>query len=62
MTITEAYEAIMKMPCRYRIPDFREAGRKAPKDAKAAGSGGDMLGEVYSATSQGVLAVITDDT
>jgi hypothetical protein len=44
MTITEAYEAIMKMPCRYRIPDFREAGRKK---SKIAGPDEDLLGEAF---------------
>jgi hypothetical protein len=53
MTLTEAYEALMKMPQKNRMPDFKEAGRKEPRkepeDAKIAGSAADMLGEIFPA-------------
>jgi len=65
MTLTEAYEALMKMPQKNRMPNFKEAGRKEsrkePRDAKVAGSAGDMFGEIFPAPSQEILAVITDD-
>jgi len=65
MTLTEAYEAIMKMPQKNRMPDYKEAGRKEPrkepKDAKVAGFAGDMLGEIFSASPQENFTIITGD-
>ena len=65
MTLTEAYEALMKMPQKNRMADFKEACRKEPRkkpsDAKVAGSAGDMLGEIFPAPSQEILTVITGD-
>ena len=65
MTLTEAYEAVMKMPLRNRMSDFKEAGRKEPrkepKDAKVAGFGGDMFGEIFPASPREILTVIRGD-
>ena len=61
MTLTEAYEALMKMPQKNRMPGYKEAGRKEPKDAEVAGSAGDMLGEFFPASPHEILTVITGD-
>ena len=62
MTLTEAYEALMKMPQKNRMPDYKEAGRKEPrKEPKVTGFTGDMLGEIFPAPSQEILTVITGD-
>ena len=62
MTLTEAYEALMKMPQKNRMPDYKEAGRKEPrKEPKVAGFAGDMLGEIFPASSQENFTIITGD-
>jgi len=62
MTLTEAYEALMKMPQKNRMPGYKEAGRKEQrKEPKVAGCAGDMLGEIFPAPSQEILTVITGD-
>ena len=65
MTLTEAYEALMKMPQKNRMPDYKEAGRKEPRkeprDAEVADSAGDMLGEIFPASPQEILTVIPGD-
>ena len=62
MTLTEAYEALMKMPQKNRMPDYKEAGRKEPrKEPKVAGFAGDMVGEILPAPSREIFSVITGD-
>jgi|GEM_PF-3592540 hypothetical protein len=61
MTLTEAYEALMKMPVKNRLPDFKEAGRKEQKEVRAAGSAGETLGRIFPAPCHDVLTVITGD-
>ena len=65
MTLTEAYEALMKMPQKNRMPDYKEAGRKEPRkepgDAKVAVSAADMLGEIFPTSPREILTLITGD-
>lgn len=61
MTLTEAYEALLKMPQPHQMANLYERGRKEIGVTASADTGEDMIEEMMPIERQHFMGVITGD-
>jgi hypothetical protein len=61
MTLTEAYEALLKMPMRHRVPVFNDGDRIDPRDSAVIDAGSDRIEEIVPVKWPHFMTVITGD-
>ena len=59
MTLSEAYEALLKMPIRNRMPAFNEGGRIEKRDSASKEPDSEMLEEILPVKWPHFMTVIT---